>query len=61
MDGEGERNKTSLKNIPKELTGKGKAIRNVKPGSWKKNFKKKEIGKMNSVMKDFLELLGYKV
>jgi len=52
---------TSLKNIPKESTGKGRAIRNVKPGGWRENFNTKEIEKMNSTMKDSLKLLGYEV
>jgi len=51
----------SLKNIPKESTGKGRAIRNVKPGVWRGNFNTKEIEKMNSIMKDSLKLLGYEV
>jgi hypothetical protein len=64
IDDESLRNivdKTSLKNIPKKATGKGKGIRNVKAGSWRENFNENEIEKMNSIMKDSLKLLDYEI
>ena len=53
--------KTSLKNLPAGTTGKGKGVRNVKPGSWRENLNEREIEQMNSIMKDSLRLLEYEV
>lgn len=54
-------NDFSYQNVPKELKGKGKAIRSASPGNWKENFNEEEKNTMQNIMNDTLQKLGYKL